>query len=71
MNLLANNVGKVDRTVRVVLGVLLIANVFIAIQHPVGWLGVIMVITGAFGICPIYSLLGVNTKSAAEKIGLK
>jgi len=71
MNLFKNNVGKPDRIIRVILGVVLIGNVFFALQHPVGWVGVILVATGIAGICPLYSLLGINTKSAAEKVGLK
>ena len=71
MNLLKNNVGKIDRIVRVVLGVLLIGNVFYALKNPIGWVGVILLITGIFGICPLYSLLGLNTKSTGEKMGLK
>lgn len=71
MNLFKNNVGKVDRIIRVVLGVVLIGNVFFALHNPIGWIGVILLVTGIFGICPLYSLLGLNTKSAAEKVGLK
>jgi hypothetical protein len=71
VNLLKNNVGKVDRIIRVILGALLIGNVFFALQHPIGWIGVILVLTGIAGICPLYSLLGLNTKSAAERVGLK
>jgi hypothetical protein len=32
---------------------------------------VILIVTGLAGICPVYSLLGLSTKSVAEKIGLK
>jgi uncharacterized membrane protein HdeD (DUF308 family) len=71
MNLFKYNVGKTDRIVRVILGVLLIGNVFFALQHPIGWIGVILLITGLVGICPLYSLLDMNTKSAAERVGLK
>lgn len=71
MDLFKSNVGKIDRIVRVILGVLLIGNVFFALQHPIGWVGVILVLTGLAGICPLYSLLGINTKSAAERVGLK
>lgn len=71
MDLFKSNVGKTDRIIRVVLGVLLIGNVFFALQHPIGWLGVILIVTGLAGICPVYSLLGINTKSAAERVGLK
>jgi uncharacterized membrane protein HdeD (DUF308 family) len=70
MDLLKHNVGKTDRIIRIILGVLLIGNVFFALQHPIGWIGVILLITGIAGICPLYSLLGMNTKSAAERIGL-
>jgi len=71
MNLFKNNVGKVDRIIRIVVGVALVANVFYALQNPIGWIGVILIITGIAGICPIYSLLNLNTKTAAEKVGLK
>lgn len=71
MNLLKNNVGKVDRIIRIVLGVLLIGNVFYALESPIGWVGIILIVTGIAGICPLYSLLGLNTKSLGEKAGLK
>jgi uncharacterized membrane protein HdeD (DUF308 family) len=71
MDLLKHNVGKTDRIIRVILGVLLIGNVFFALQHPIGWIGVILLVTGLAGICPVYSLLGVSTKSAAERVGLR
>jgi len=65
------NVGKTDRIIRAVLGVLLIGNVFFALEHPIGWIGVILLATAITGICPLYSLLNINTKSTAEKVGLK
>ena len=71
MNLFKNNVGKTDRIIRIVVGILLIGNVFFALQNPIGWIGVILIITGIAGKCPIYSLLNLNTKSMGEKIGLK
>jgi len=71
MDLFKSNVGKVDRIIRIVIGVVLVANVFYALQNPVGWIGVILIVTGIVGICPVYSLLNLNTKSTAEKVGLK
>jgi hypothetical protein len=71
MDLFKHNVGKADRMIRVILGVVLIGKVFFALQDPIGWIGVILVVTGIAGICPLYSLLGINTKSAAERVGLK
>ena len=68
---LKNNTGKVDRIIRVVVGALLVGNVFTGLQTPIGWIGLILIVTGVFGTCPVYSLLGMNTKSLGEKAGLK
>ncbi len=60
------NVGTVDRVVRVVIGLLLIAYA-IPVGFPdtgwnwVGWIGVVPLLTGVVGICPAYSLLGIST----------
>jgi len=70
-SLFKNNTGKIDRIIRIVVGAVLIGNVFTGLQTPIGWLGVILVVTGLFGVCPIYSILGINTKSLGEKAGLK
>jgi hypothetical protein len=71
MNLFKDNVGKIDRIIRVVVGIILVGNVFYALQHPIGWLGVILIVTGIVGKCPLYSIIGINTKSMSEKVGLK
>ncbi len=55
------NEGNLDRTLRVVVGLGLLATVFIGPQTPWGWVGLIPLATGIFGLCPIYSLLGINT----------
>ena len=66
-----NNTGKVDRIIRVVVGALLVGNVFTGLQTPIGWIGLILIVTGLFGTCPVYSLLGISTKTLGEKVGLK
>ena len=66
-----NNTGKIDRVIRVVAGALLVGNVFTGLQTPLGWIGLILIVTGLFGTCPVYSLLGINTKTMGEKVGLK
>lgn len=70
-SLFKNNTGKIDRIIRIVVGAVLIGNVFTGLQTPIGWLGVILLVTGLFGVCPLYSILGINTKSLGEKAGLK
>ena len=70
-SLFNRNTGKVDRIIRIIVGVLLVGNVFIGLQTIVGWIGLILIVTGLFGTCPVYSLLGINTRTLAEKVGLK
>jgi hypothetical protein len=70
-SLFKHNLGMIDRIIRIVVGILLMGNVYAGLQTPIGWVGPILIITGAFGICPIYALLGINTKSVGEKLGLK
>jgi len=55
------NEGKLDRAVRIVLGVALIAMVFIGPQTPWGWIGAVPLLTGLVGYCPLYSIFGINT----------
>ncbi|MFT4096555.1 MAG: DUF2892 domain-containing protein [Rhodoblastus sp.] len=55
------NVGGLDRILRIVVGLALIALVFVGPQTPWGWIGVIPLVTGLFRFCPAYTLLGLNT----------
>ena len=55
------NLGGIDRVFRIVVGLLLIAIVFVGPQTPWGWLGVIPLATGLLRTCPLYALLGLNT----------
>lgn len=55
------NEGKIDRVLRVVVGLVLVALVFTGPQTPWGWVGLVPLLTGILGYCPAYSLLGINT----------
>ncbi len=57
------NVGGVDRILRIVIGLILIAMVFVGPQTPWGWIGVIPLFTGLVRWCPPYALFGFNTCS--------
>lgn len=61
------NVGMIERVIRIVLGVALIAIVFVGPQTPWGWIGIIPLVTGFIGFCPAWFGLGVNTCSVKEK----
>lgn len=55
------NEGKIDRLLRIVAGLVLIALVFVGPQTPWGWVGLVPLLTGLVGYCPVYSLIGLNT----------
>lgn len=60
------NVGSLDRVARIIVGLALIAYA-IPLGFPttgwnwVGWIGVVPLVTALVGVCPAYSLIGVNT----------
>ncbi len=59
------NEGTVDRVVRVIVGVALLVWFFYdnttGALHYAKLLGVVPLVTGLVGTCPIYSLLGIST----------
>jgi len=60
------NVGTLDRIVRIVIGLALIAFAlgWIAPGSPyawLGWIGIIPLLTAAVGSCPLYSMLGLSS----------
>lgn len=55
------NVGTVDRILRIALGLVLLSLVFIGPQTLWGLVGIVPLVTGLFGVCPAYSLLGIRT----------
>ncbi len=63
---MVNNVGTVDRAVRILIGLVMIAYA-LKLGMPatgwnwVGWIGVVPLVTALMGNCPLYSLLGVST----------
>jgi len=55
------NVGSWDRVLRVVVGVALIALTLTGTIGVWGWIGIVPLVTGLLGRCPMYKLLGLNT----------
>ena len=55
------NEGKVDRVLRVVIGLGLLSLVFVGPQTAWGWIGIVPLVTGLLGNCPLYSILGINS----------
>jgi len=55
------NVGGIDKILRIIVGLALIAMVFIGPKTVWGWIGIVPLITGLFNFCPLYPLIGINT----------
>ena len=63
---MATNVGMVDRILRIAVGIALIAF-SLNYLYPntgynwLGWIGVVPILTGVMGSCPLYSIVGMST----------
>ena len=55
------NVGGIDRGLRAVLGLALIALTLVGTIGVWGWVGLVPLLTAALGTCPLYSMLGLST----------
>jgi hypothetical protein len=55
------NEGTIDRAVRVLAGLVLIALAATGTVGVWGWIGVVPLATGLIGWCPAYTLLGIST----------
>ena len=59
--LFPHNEGMADRAFRVILGAVLVSLVFVGPKTPWGWIGVVPIVTGLVGTCPLYTLFGWRT----------
>lgn len=60
----AQNVGTIDRIIRIAVGLALLAGFFLNADASWRWLyliGVIPLVTGLVRSCPLYSILGIST----------
>lgn len=62
-----NNVGGIDRILRIVAGLALIALAATGTLGAWAWIGLVPLATGLFRFCPVYPLLGINTCPLSAK----
>jgi fatty acid desaturase len=55
------NVGNIDRILRAVVGLALIALTLAGTIGVWGWIGVVPLLTAALGFCPLYTVLGFSS----------
>jgi hypothetical protein len=63
---MTRNEGTVDRVVRIVLGIALLALVFIGPKTWIGLVGLVPLMTGLVGFCPLYRLIGIRSSPASS-----
>ncbi|WP_371324476.1 DUF2892 domain-containing protein [Dechloromonas sp. ZY10] len=56
-----NNVGGIDKILRIVVGLGLLGATAAGMLPAWGWIGIVPLATGLLGWCPLYPLLGMNT----------
>ena len=61
------NVGGLDRMLRIVVGLALLALAFVGPKTPWGYLGLVPLLTAAVGYCPLYTVLGLNSCGSKPK----
>ena len=62
--MLKKNVGSIDRTLRILLGLALLLGFVLNREGTYSWLyliGVVPLVTGLMSSCPLYSILGLST----------
>jgi hypothetical protein len=60
------NVGSTDRILRIILGIGLLTLVFVGPKTPLGWIGLVPLLTGLMSTCPLYSVLGWSSRSGTH-----
>jgi hypothetical protein len=58
---MSRNAGTLDRALRIGAGLVLLSLVFVGPKSTFGLFGLIPLVTGLIGYCPLYGLLGVRT----------
>jgi hypothetical protein len=55
------NEHTIDRALRIIAGLVLIGLAATGTVGVWGWIGVLLLVTGAVGICPAYAIFGMST----------
>lgn len=56
-----SNVGGIDKVARIVVGVVLVSIGIFGIGTPWTFIGIVPLLTGLVGWCPLYTILGINS----------
>ena len=65
--ILPTNEHMIERAIRVLLGLVGLSLVFVGPKTPLGYFGIIPLLTGLVGSCPLYTVFGFSTCSRKEQ----
>ncbi|HEB73559.1 MAG TPA: DUF2892 domain-containing protein [Nitrospirae bacterium] len=60
------NVHNIERVLRIIIGIGLLALVFVGPKTMWGLIGIVPIVTGAIGWCPPYAILGISTCKVSD-----
>jgi len=60
------NIGGIDKILRIVAGAALIGLTVTDVIGVWGWIGIVPLATGLINWCPLYPLIGLNTRSTEK-----
>ena len=63
------NEGTLDRTIRVVVGLVVLSLTVVGPRSLWGLVGLVPLATGIFGFCPLYAVFGIRTCPAPKPPG--
>ena len=63
---MSKNIGGIDRILRILAGIVLIALAVTGMVGMWGYIGVVPLVTALIGWCPAYSILKINTCGCAK-----
>ncbi len=58
---MTRNEGNLDRALRIILGLALLSLIFVGPKTLWGLVGLVPLLTGLLGHCPLYKIVGLNT----------
>jgi hypothetical protein len=58
---MTRNEGTIDRALRIALGLAMLALVFVGPKTWLGLVGLVPLVTGMVGFCPLYRVVGLRT----------
>ena len=64
--LLPRNVHNIERVLRVLVGIGILSLAFVGPETPWGYLGIVPIVTGLAGTCPLYTIFGFSTCPAMK-----